>query len=72
MEILDLVVTVSEAEKRWSYAGNTFRKWIDEGKIKARQSGSIWLIDAVSVTLFLASRVDFSTPPDENVNSSIP
>ena len=56
MGLLDLVVTIKEAEERWHYSNATIRRWIEEERIKARQSGGTWLIEVPSVVIFLATR----------------
>lgn len=56
MELLDLVVTIKEAEERWHYCNSTIRSWIEGGQIRARRSAGTWLIEVPSVEIFLATR----------------
>ncbi len=62
-ELLDMVTTISEVEARWFYAYTTVRRWIDEGRFRARQAGSTWLIEVPSFLLFLAARGENSPEP---------
>ncbi|MCZ7545741.1 MAG: helix-turn-helix domain-containing protein [Anaerolineae bacterium] len=47
--LLDLVTTVSEVVQTRFYSEKTVRRWIETGKVRARQSGSTWLIEVPSL-----------------------
>lgn len=55
MDLLDLVVTISEVTNRWYYSEASIRRWIERGNIKARQSGSTWLIEVPSLLAHIAA-----------------
>jgi len=56
LELLDLVMTIREAAEKRYYSERTIRRWVEEGKVHARQSGGVWLIDVVSLLKYLAER----------------
>lgn len=52
----DNILTLSEAATLCGFGPFTIRHWCEEGKIKARQSNKVWLIDRQSLLDFIPPR----------------
>lgn len=50
------VMTVTEAAKVLGVSPRTARRYCDEGKLVARQSGDTWIISSQSVMMLKASK----------------
>lgn len=49
------VVKVSVAAKRLGVCSRTLKRWIGEGKLRGGKNGTQWVIDNVSLRMFLAA-----------------
>ena len=62
--MLDDLMTIQEATKRYGFSGGYFRQLIAQGKIRGRKLGTTWVIDPASIDEFLENpRPKTGRPP---------
>lgn len=67
--MLDDLITVKEAIRRYKLSGTYFRRLLREGKIRGKKLGITWVIDPASIDSFLDKpRLKTGRPPIDKYN----